>query len=230
MSTSSIISGLDLGKVKDNSALTMLQRDPLPVPLPKRKWRYTVRWIALWPLGTKYTILAEDLSKLYQNPKVSKSRLAADNTGVGQAVLDLIREKQVDARLIPITSHGGQISHFDVAEQAWHTAKRDMVASLQVILQSGLLDIDDRVPHLDRVRKELVSYRETITRAKNTTFAADSSQHDDIVSSLMMAVWLGEQDGGGSASEISVGTTAGQEAPDEVFAQPDYRCEYEEDE
>jgi hypothetical protein len=214
-----MISGLDLGKVKDNTVLVIAQRDPLEKPLPKRKWQYTVRWISLWPLGTKYTVIADGLHTLFESPKIAKSRVAADNTGVGQAVLDVIKEKRVDARIIPITSHGGKITRFDEKVQVWHTAKIDMVSSLQVILQSGLLHIDDRVPHVERLRKELSAYRETITRSKNQTFAADASQHDDIVSALMMMVWLGEQDGGGSASGISSGTTAGASAPDGVYAQ-----------
>lgn len=218
-----IISGLDLGQAKDSTAQVTVARHALACPTPKRRWRYVLRWIEVWELGTKYTTIADDLCGLYERPQLANTRLVPDYTGVGRPVVDLLRAKRVRAKITPVLTTSGRLSHED-AEGVWHVPKRDLVSTLQVLLQGAHLTIDARVPHVPRLQRELASFRETITKSKNVTFGAEQSQHDDIVFGLMLACWHGERDAGASAAGVSSASgrdaCLASQAPGGVFHEP----------
>lgn len=227
-----IISGLDLGQQKDFSALACLDRKPLANPSAKRRWSYTCRWLQTWDLGTKYVAppgqrsIAADVKALYETRQLSRSKLVADYGGVGRPVVDQLRAERVKAHLVPVSITGGKLAHRHEATRGnpveyWTVPKVDLVGTLQVLLQAGLLVVDDRLRLAGRLRKELSDFRVAVTRAKNEVFGAEASQHDDLCSAVMLAAWAGERDGGGASG---VGTPAAgsgsvlEAAPDGVFA------------
>ncbi len=196
-----IFSGLDLGQSKDFSALACVNRLPLAQPLPKRRWRYEVRWLQTWELGTSYVTIAADVGKLFARPQLAGSVLVPDYTGVGRPVFDQLKANRVRARLTPVLTTGGKLSH-EGENGVWSVPKVELVSTLQVLLQAELVKIGTAVPLADRLRKELTEFRVKITKARNETFGADASQHDDLCFALMLAVWCGERDGGGLTSGI----------------------------
>jgi hypothetical protein len=223
-----IFSGLDLGQAKDFPALVCVDRQPLTEPLPKRRWRYDVRHLQTWDLGTKYVApkgqpsIAADVAKLYGTPQLAGTTLVPDFTGVGRPVVDTLRAERVRARIVPVTTTSGKLVHEDVDNRAWNVPKKDLVGVLQVLLQANLVRWSPKLPLAARLEKELSDFRVTITRARNETFGAEASQHDDLVLALMLACWLGERDGGGLASGIGVpvdgAANAVESAPAGVFA------------
>jgi hypothetical protein len=222
-----IYTGLDLGAAKDYTALACVQRwpaDPVPAAVgsdrpPRRPWRYAVRHLQTWPLGVRYTTVADDVRRLYDDPRLTGSALVPDYTGVGRPVVDALRASRVRARLVPVLTTGGKLVHQNAEAGVWNVPKADLVARLQVLLQAGLVQVEQRLPLAARLRKELEGFRVTITKAKNETYAADASQHDDLLFAVMLAVWLGERDGGGLASGITVGGGGVvDDAPPGVFA------------
>lgn len=213
-----IFSGLDLGAAKDSTALVCADRVPLETPTPRRRWRYEVRGLKAWQLGTKYTQIAADLQSLYQTPQLAGSVLVPDYTGVGRPVVDTLRSERVRARIVPVLTTSGSIPHEDSDSGGWNVPKRDLVATLQVLLQHGLIVVERSLPLAERLRKEMAEFRVTISKARNETYGAAASQHDDIVFALMLAVWMGEHDGGGIAAGISVDEgSVVDRAPREVF-------------
>ena len=217
-----IFSGLDLGQSKDSTALACVDRIAVTPPIPKRRWRYEVKWLQAWELGTRYTKIAEDVGKLYQTPQLRGTCLVPDFTGVGRPVVDQLRASRVQARLVPVLTTGGKLVHEDTANACWNVPKQHLVSNLQVLLQAELVKWSAKLPLAVRLEKELADFRVTITRARNETFGAEASQHDDLMFALMLALWMGERDGGGLTDGI--GTASGDDrvlaatAPPGVFA------------
>ena len=65
--------------------------------------------------------------------------LVVDATGVGGAVLDMLREAWPGGRLVPVTITGGKSPVRSGA--AWSVPKRDLVVGLQVMFEEGEMRI-----------------------------------------------------------------------------------------
>lgn len=240
MAPTALFSGLDLGSVADFSVLCTVERSPRfepgtePQRRPdRRRWRYTVRWLESWDLGTRYTDIVAGVRDRFETPALKWTRLAADMTGVGVAVVDQIRAARVAARVTPVVITAGHKTTRDEKTGECHVPKKELVSTLLVLMQAGLVKWADprTLPKageagayramLVKLEKELADFRVKLTRAANETFGGDKSQHDDVVLALMLACWLGEHAGSGDPSGVSTGgdgdgVVGG--APDGVFA------------
>jgi hypothetical protein len=153
-----------------------------------------VRHLGRYPLGTKYgDIVASVRSLLSREPfrrRIRYTRLLADKTGVGAAVVDSFYEKGVYP--IPISIHGGSA----VTEEArgFRVPKRDLVASVQTLLQNGRLKIAPGMELAPVLKQELLNFRVKI----NPATAHDSyehwreADHDDLVLATALACWYRE--------------------------------------
>lgn len=180
-----IYSGLDLGAAKDFSALACVDRQPFPDAAAvdtrgRRRWRYEVRHLQTWELGTDYVRIADDVKALFDRKQLTGSALVPDYTGVGRPVFDLLKTKRVRARMVPVLTTGGKVCHQAADTGVWSVPKTDLVSTLQVLLQGGYLKIEQSLPLAGRLQKELSDFRVTITKARNETFGAEQSQHDDL--------------------------------------------------
>ena len=218
------VAGLDLGKVADFSALAVLEKRPAPAPTRRRRHLYAVRWLETWELGTPYSAIIAGVKARFDTPALRWSALAVDYTGVGTAVVEQIRGVRVPARLHPVLITAGHTvqppdPQADPPRREWHVPKKEHVSTLLVLLEAGLLKWDaKRLPNARRFEKELSDFRVTVTRARNETFGADGSQHDDLVLAVALAAWLGEHTGGGDPRGI--GTAAGPPVASAAAAPP----------
>lgn len=197
------VSGLDLGQRQDPSTLAVLEQKPLDRPVGRRRWRYECRHLEEWPLGTRYTQVAEDVRQRFDTPQLRWSKLAPDYTGVGAAVVEQLRAARVTARLRPVLITSGSAVTLHEETRSYHVPKVDLVATLQVLLQVELVTVDRRLKLADKLRQQLGQFRVSVTRAKNETFGAESGSHDDLVLAVALAAWLGEREGGGDAAGVS---------------------------
>jgi hypothetical protein len=217
-------SGLDCGQAKDFCALACVKRVPNPTPRPKRAWAYDVLHLESWELGTSYVDIVGDVEKRFTAPQLRGSNLVPDATGLGRPMCDLLRSRRVKARVVPVTTTAGKLASRNDETGIWNVPKAELVTTLQLLMQDALVQVDSRLKLAPRLKKELQEFRVKITSARNETFGAEASQHDDLVFSLMLAVWLGERDGGGIRAGI--GTPPAGEgsivetAPDGVFLSP----------
>ncbi len=209
------LSGLDLGQSSDPSALVILER----TELARNQSTYAVRHIHRWHLGTPYTQMARDTAALMARKPLPGSTLVIDATGVGAGVVDHIFELGMDVELRPITITAGH--HVtEGSRTGWkNVPKKDLVATLQVLLQSGRLKIPRNLPLADLLAKELANFRVKITAAANETFGAwRDGENDDTVLAAALACWVGEN---GCVGDMGLGlserTTLGK-APPGVFA------------
>jgi hypothetical protein len=104
-----------------------------------------LRHLMRYPLGTKYgEIVSSVRSFLSREPfrrGIRYTRLLADKTGVGAAVVDGFYEKGVYP--ISVTIHGGSAVTEEV--RGFRVPKRDLVASVQTLLQNGRLKIAPQI-------------------------------------------------------------------------------------
>lgn len=200
--TNSYIVGLDLGQSQDPSALTILQRSlPAAAPGVKVLPDYAVPYLQRWPLGTSYTQIVADLRTLLDRPAAGDAgrkvlagcTLAVDATGVGRAVVDLIRAAKLPAALKPITITAGAAVSAD-PYGGWRVPKKDLVAVLQVLLQGRRLHIDPGQPEAAVLAKELANFSVRITASAHEVFEAwREGTHDDLVLSIACAAWVAER-------------------------------------
>lgn len=197
--------GLDLGAAQDYTALAAVQQSVAdPNPKAAHRYLYTVRHLERWELGTPYTgIVAGVKARLASGP-LHNCNLAADYTGVGRPVVDMLRDAGVAASVTPVLITAGHKATYSKDDGAWHVPKKDLVSTLQVLLQAGRLVWSSKLSLSDKLAKELGDFRVKITRANNETFGTwRDGQHDDLVLAVAMACWRLEEFGGISAGAYS---------------------------
>jgi DNA-binding XRE family transcriptional regulator len=131
------------------SALALL-RWTWPPPFDLLRGRlplvYDVCTLRLWPLGTSYTEIVEDVARFFAAAPLCGTNplLAVDATGVGDAVYEMVlaegRRRKMRAGLCGITITAGT-AVTQAGEGRHHVAKRQLVSVLQVLLGNRRLRI-----------------------------------------------------------------------------------------
>jgi hypothetical protein len=183
--------GLDLGQSSDPTALVVVEQvNALITKQPS----YHVRHIQRWPLGTPYPLIVHDVIALLQSRELKDAALVVDATGVGRAVVDLLRDAiraaRLNVSLLAITITAGNTVTGGGSE--FGVPKLDLVAAVQVCLQTRRVRIARGLPEAPALERELLAFRVRITDSARETFEAASRHHDDIVLALALAIWAGE--------------------------------------
>jgi hypothetical protein len=188
--------GLDLGRSSDFTALAVLERtwrraDDARTGLVRT---YAVRHLRRWQLKTPYDRIIEDVVKLVASPPLDNPKLAVDQTGVGAAVVDVLRRARPRCRLRPVVITAG---HRATSEGGvHHTPKKELVSTLQVLLQSRRLKVA-HLPERELLVKELLAFKVKVTISANEQSEAwRERDHDDLVLAVALAVWYGERGAG----------------------------------
>ena len=113
-----------------------------------------------------------------------------DGTGVGRAVLDMMRASGLDP--VAITIHGGDAVTYD---HGWRVPKRDLVGAMQVLLQSGRFKVSNALPLAPVLTQELLQFKVKIDplTAHDSYGAWREGAHDDIVLACAVACWYAER-------------------------------------
>ncbi|HEY7310271.1 MAG TPA: hypothetical protein VH643_12985 [Gemmataceae bacterium] len=184
--------GLDLGQTQDFTALAVLQRnqsDAGPSGLPSPD--YALRHLRRFPLGTPYTEIVPAVARLTGTSPLSGSPLIVDQTGVGRAVVDMLR--QAVGWVVPLTITGGH-AVTRTEDGSYHVPKKELVTCLQVVMQARRLQIARRLPDAALLVRELQNFQVKITAAAHETFGVwRDGQHDDLVLALALACWWAER-------------------------------------
>jgi hypothetical protein len=185
-------SGLDLGQQADFSALVVVERQVIPDPNQDTKttYRFDVRHLHRWPLKTSYVDIVRDLKEMFAKPPLKDSTLVVDATGVGRAVVDMIRAAGIPAefRAYQITC-GSAVTGKTVA-------KINLVSAVQAPLCSGRLRFAEQLELTPTLTKELEMFRVRVSEDRNETFASwRERDHDDLVLALALALFVANQPG-----------------------------------
>src|SRR5262249_30639470 len=122
-----------------------------------------------------------DLAKFLAERSPVLPRVAADQTGVGRAVMEMVRDADLAAELRPVLITAGHQTTFE-DDGSYHVPKKELVSVLQVLLQSRRLKISPELPLASVLEQEFIHFKVKVTAAGNETFEAwRERDHDDLV-------------------------------------------------
>jgi hypothetical protein len=176
--------GVDLGQTTDPTAIVVVE-----VSGRGQEARFDVRHLERH-LGRPYTFVVERARALADLlSKAGEVVIGFDQTGVGRAVADMLREAGISAPLYGVSITSGDAEASEGNE--FRVPKKDLVAALQVAFQNGRIRIAKRLPLAELVTRELLNFRVKVTGGANEVFEAwRAGDHDDFVLALAIAVWL----------------------------------------
>ena len=184
--------GLDLGQTRDFTALAVLERQPptdagTAVEPPE----YALRHLHRFPLGTPYTEIVPAVAALVRSGPLAESPVVVDQTGVGRAVVDMLR--QAIGWVVPVSITGGH-AVIVTEDRSFHVPKKELVTCLQVMMQSRRLRIARGLHEAAVLVRELQQFQVKITAEANETFGVwREGQHDDLVLAVALACWWAER-------------------------------------
>lgn len=181
--------GLDLGQAQDFTALVVMEK---PATEDDVKPVLQIRYIERFILGTPYPTIAKKVKFFMTRPELKEnSRLIVDATGVGKAVVDLLRVEGLSG-LIPVTITGGEVVTKD--DSGYKVPKRELVGILQVLLQTDRLFIDANLRLSQELLNELLNFKVKIDpkTAHDSYGAWREGTHDDLVLATALAAWYAE--------------------------------------
>jgi hypothetical protein len=192
--TVAITIGVDIGQ----------KRDPTAVCVAEGEWRkvegrteahFNVRHLERLLLGTPYPQVVERIARITDQVRAKTGEsptVYVDATGVGQPVLDLLREQVWNGVVVPVTFTAGdrRIEKWDGGGQRVSLGKSFLVSRLQAMLGSGRL-------HLPRTREaavltqELLDYELRVGQDGRETFGAfRTGAHDDLATAVGLATQI----------------------------------------
>jgi hypothetical protein len=192
--------GCDLGQRVDYTTVAVVEQC-YAGSMESRNAHYAVRNLQRFKLGTRYTAVASALSKMDQQLKAhaaAQKKLAEifyfiDATGVGTGVCEIIESELPEADIYRVYITGGIKETVDYNEREVRLPKGQMVSALMAAFDSGILHLTKKSSLYAEMLDELQNYRIHITEDGRDHFGAKVGAHDDLVTSLALAVWAGSQ-------------------------------------
>ena len=197
-----ILIGLDLGEVKDYTALSALQMTKHPTDAGGHARRYTCRLLLRWPLHTAYETIIEHVHAIALNLPMPPE-LVIDTTGAGRPVAQMFRKARLPIkRFVPVIITGGT-KVIQEPDGYWHVAKGELVSCVLAAMQSGRLKVSPQLKECQTLIRDLQRFRRKINiSTHNESFEAwRTRDHDDTVLATALAVGYGEHFGRGLGAE-----------------------------
>jgi hypothetical protein len=189
------ITGLDLGQTAEFTSFAVLEQTTGPDPGdPDRNVKYyAVRHLERFALGTPFTAVCTRLRDLFSAPPLERSLLAVDQTAVGQPVVNLLCRAHLKASIRPLTITAGDRDHVN-EDGVWSVPKKNLVSTLQVLLQSRRLKVAPSLLEAQTLVQELMTFRVKATLSPNDTLETwREGPHDDLVLAVAIAAWQSER-------------------------------------
>ena len=185
---------LDMAILRDHAALVVLEYRVIPTgkrdaatfqALYRRELRVVM--VERFRLRTTYREIVARVSRLCEHPHLAgHTQLILDATGQGLPVVEMFREARLPVSLLPVTITGGK--QVVVSGSSRSVPKADLVASLEVLLERGLLKVASSLPQADLLREELRQFERSSQRGGAMKYGAGAG-HDDLAMALAMASW-----------------------------------------
>lgn len=192
--------GLDLGRRRDHSALVIAEmrryatgaRSAVTLDYVYEN-RFEIRHVERIPLGMKYSDLASYVAGVLETPELRQwpCDLVMDATGVGDAVLEMMKGARLRAQIVPVRITGGtEVSRNGEGE--YLVPKGELVGNLENLFHEEMVEIAAECPHTGELLDELTWFERTKLGTGRVTYAAArESVHDDLVVAMMLACWRG---------------------------------------
>ena len=106
--------------------------------------------------------------------------------GSARPVVDMLRSAGLSGRLNAVTIKGAERAHG--GGERWQVPRKDLLAGLEVLLETGELKIAKRLAEAGRLARELTSIRFS---------TGESGEHDDLAMATGLACWRARLGGSG---------------------------------
>jgi len=195
--------GLDLGQKRDYTALALVERSEVvyqerSAVTYKRfeKVEYRLRFLERLELGLPYPDVVAAVDEVVTALRRSRGAwanapgisLVVDATGVGAAVVDLLRRSGLGCDIAAVTITGGE--HEIQTRHGWNVPKRDLVSELQVMYEHDELLMAADLDLAEDLIKELSDMEVKTSEKGHESFGAwRAGTHDDLVLAVALAVW-----------------------------------------
>ena len=182
--------GIDLGQKRDHTAIAVVERVEAWRPYGPSEFRgLDVRWLERVPLGTAYPVVVERVRQMVRHAELEGNcSVTVDGTGVGTPVVDLLRTAGLRCELIPVTITGGEKESANGS--GWNVPKRDLIATLQVLLEKNELRVAKELEEAGSLVRELLDVKSRETGGGKARLGAEGTgEHDDLVIALALACW-----------------------------------------
>jgi hypothetical protein len=183
--TRPFVFAVDLGQTHDHTAIIGLRRAEGNV----------LEGIGIMrlPLGMGYPAQVEYIAALIRRSEfASQCVLAVDATGVGAAVVDLLRPAVRPTPFYAVTITGGDQVTKDMHK--WRVLKRDLIGAAQVAFQQRRIKLPRASAEAPTLIEELLAYQVNISANGHDTYGNDWRQapHDDLVLALAIGVYVAD--------------------------------------
>lgn len=179
--------GVDIGSRADWTAVVVADLVEAPEPVDggrREKPTVTVRALDRWRFEA-YPQVVDRLAALCARPALRGAPVVVDSTGVGAAVVDLLRERVRPVEAVIFT--GGQAP--SSSGRTHRVPKADLVSALDVLVSSHRLAVPASLPLAGDLVRELEDFGYKINERGHTTYDAQGSAHDDLVAAASLAAW-----------------------------------------
>jgi hypothetical protein len=177
---------VDLGQTSEPTALAVLAQR-----YAKGSSRYSVRHLQRWQAGTAYHHIATEIARVLGISELAGCELVIDRTGVGRAAASLFTDLATSVRSVVISA-GHVITYAE--DGSVHVPKKELVATLQVLLQGRRLQIAAGLPLAELFVREMESFRTKVLPTHAEALADwREREHDDLVLAVALAAWQGER-------------------------------------
>ncbi|QOY63562.1 hypothetical protein INQ40_04835 [Lysobacter sp. H21R4] len=191
-----VVVGVDLGQSVDPTAIAVVERQtaralvpPLAKVADKVPARFALRLLERIPLQTPYPDQADYVKAVLGRIPHTAGRVPVflDFTGVGRPVFDIMRERRVP-NVVPVTiGFAGDAGPNKAG--GYYVPKLELISRVQSLLHRQVLDMPDKLPLVQAMRRELMDFRVTYSNSGNAQFGARQGSHDDLILALALAVW-----------------------------------------
>ncbi len=193
--------GLSLGGSLDFTALAVLQCGPMATVLGagRRPRTYAVRYLERLGPGTPYADIGMHLGRLLAQPSLMGRTLVVDRTCVGRPVVELLRRCAARAQVLAAVITMGRHAAFDPSSGGWLVPRQELVATLQLLLQSRRLLLATALPEAASLAQELEHFQARPAAVGDEVAVSWRERpHDDLVLAVAVAAWDAERQTKGS--------------------------------
>jgi predicted RNase H-like nuclease len=156
--------------------------------------------------GLTYPAIAKTIESLMSHTNMrNNSDLLVDGTGVGEAIVDLLRERMLNP--LPIVFTGGTQEREVYSEMGTvfqsttgklagariikeiHVPKENLVSAGRIIIQQRRLRVAQGLRWAPEFEKQLLGFRGKVNEKRVKYEAETENLHDDLVVCYLMAAW-----------------------------------------
>jgi hypothetical protein len=208
--------GVDLAQARDKTALVAVESwrpevepgiselvalanmDPIGTlrrkrpRVPRPETHHQICHIAQLPPGVSYPEQATwIIQAAHALSDEERATVYVDATGVGRAVVDLLR-RDCPFSIVAVTiTPGGAVTK---KGKDWSVAKTELISALEVVLSTHRLAADPGVDYAGLLSKQLKAFSYVLGDTGRPKYEGKGS-HDDITMALALAVFAGERGG-----------------------------------